>query len=238
MSPRNTKQKSRTQKRTTKRAPLSLTEIPKKGVRSLKTVSVKETDSVSKSKSVSKPQERTMFQVEQEIARVEALYRNLTGNEPPRSDAPYAPIPPEADAEGHVHENLRRLYHALQTYGQPTRPEPVRFIPRVNVLEGEKQWACQVELPGVTRDNVNVEVNQGNLVVRALRDWTHGTDKEDDRRMVYSEADACHFERVLQLPPTVRWSTPSTARLENGVLSIEFEKDPNGMRKDVQVEVG
>ncbi len=173
-----------------------------------------------------------MFNVEDQIARVEQLYRQLTGSEPKRSDRPIAPIPPDAHPEQHVQQNLIRLQSALQSTafaGQvPTIPA------RIAIFETEEEWRCAVELPGARRADVAVQIKDGVLRVSALRPLPGA--ETAPATPTYSEIVPCRYERAVPMPPFARCET-AEARLENGVLLVKCAKDPAAHQRDVKIEV-
>ena len=173
-----------------------------------------------------------MLNVEQEIARVEHLYRQITGSEPKRSDRSVAPIPPDANAEQVVEENLRRLASALQASTQLAEIPAV--LPRIALFESDAEWRCAVELPGVRRNDLTVQVTQGVLRLAAVRPLPGADDGA--LRPTYAEALPCRFERSIPLPGLARFDALD-ARLDNGILVIRCPKDPAAVRRDVKIDV-
>ncbi|MBI3183961.1 MAG: Hsp20/alpha crystallin family protein [Myxococcales bacterium] len=171
-----------------------------------------------------------MINVEQEISRVEQLYRQVAGSEPKRPEQPLAPIPPEANAEQYVQENLQRLFGALQAGLAPL----AELTPQVALFESDRDWRCLVELPGVAREDLTVQVTQGVLRVAALRPLP-AVDGEA-RSPSYSEIAPCRFVRAIPMPAFARFES-AEARLENGILTVRCAKDQAAVRRDVRIEV-
>ena len=178
-----------------------------------------------------------MFNVEEQTTRLEQLYRQVTGSDPKRSEQPIAPIPPEANPEQYVQENLQRLQIALHGLGvgpiSPAAGIPT-VPPRIAIFEGKDEYRIAVELPGVKKSDLSVEITQGILRIRASRGWP-GTNGEP-QRPVYAETLPCVFDRALPVPPFVKFDT-GQGKLENGVLTLRMQKDPSAIRKDVEIEV-
>jgi HSP20 family molecular chaperone IbpA len=136
-------------------------------------------------------EDNVMFQVDQEIQKVRSLYEQLVGGEPPTSASPYAPIPPDADAETFVRQNLERLEHLLagartaqsvtSTRPSSTDAQLPHVTPPMNVTESDKAWCFTVDLCGCGKGDVSVEVLNSCLHVAAVRKdaileghrWTH-----------------------------------------------------------------
>lgn len=184
--------------------------------------------------------------IEEQTRRLEQLYVQLTGSVPARMERPLAPIPPDVDPEQWVESNLRRLDHTLNGLRQaagamnPMSTGPVVMPPRVSMFESETAWRLMFELPGVRAQDVSLRIEQGMLMLSALR--TLGMmDTPPDRqpaneRAVMAEVMPCRFERVLPWPPFVRADT-AKATLENGLLTVTCARDPNALRCDLKIEV-
>ncbi len=173
--------------------------------------------------------------VDQEIARVQGIYRQITGNDPHRPDGTMAPIPPEANAEQFVRENLARLQSALAGQRLDQRPAAPTIVPRINVLENESQWACEVEMPGVERNDLQVQVQLNRLHIAGTR--RDGRETTGELRPVHVETTGGRFDRVLPLPQTVDTETAS-AKLDRGMLQVTFQKNVRAAaQRDIRVEI-
>lgn len=176
------------------------------------------------------------FNVDHEIARVEGLYRQLTGSEPRRGDVPFAPIPPEANAEHFVRENLARLQQVLvsahtEHNNAGAMPQHAAFAPRITVLESETEWACEIDVPGVERSDLHVQVQLNKLLVAGLR-----RDGVSGLTPVHVETNNGRFDRVLPLPIGVDTESAS-AKLDRGVLNVKFQKNAKSTQRDIRVDI-
>jgi HSP20 family protein len=176
-----------------------------------------------------------MFNIDEQTSKIERLYRELSGQEPKRSERPVAPIPPDANPEQYVRENLQRLEVALRGMGGMAQGLAMPVLtPRMAIFETEQEWKCVVEMPGVSKSDLSLQINQGVLRISATRGLPGLT--EQSARPVYSELAPCRFERSLVIPAYVKFESVD-ARLENGILNVRCQKDPSALRKDVKVEV-
>lgn len=99
------------------------------------------------------------------------------------------------------------------------RPRVVR--PRIDVLERDSGYEVRAELPGVTREDIAVDIDETRVSISA-------TVKQDEApqegvKLVYSERSVQTFSRAFELPQAVD-STTSSARFENGVLVLTLTK--------------
>ena len=171
--------------------------------------------------------------VEQQIAKLESLYQQLTGSKWRPSSPPMAPIPPEADPETYVLENLQRLQAALS--GFVTRPTGMstQALPlRVNVLESDKEWTCHFEVPGIPKEDMAIQLVSGVLRVNCLR-----RGETNGHRPVHLEVPPARLERSVPVPQMAK-PTTAAARLERGVLTVRFDKGvPAPTAKEINIEV-
>src|SRR5262245_45969602 len=99
------------------------------------------------------------------IDQVERLFRSVTGRDtPPVGEQPYATIPPEANPEEHVQEQMDRLMDKLaELSGSPGVGS--QWIPPVALWEGKDEVLVTLDVPGVTREAVQVTVTRGVLEI-------------------------------------------------------------------------
>jgi len=101
--------------------------------------------------------------------------------------------------------------------GEPTR-EGVIWVPQVDILEDAEAVTLRVDLPGVRRENVSVDVREGVLTLTATvepanRSW----------RSVYSEYEVGGYARKFALGDRVDQDKIS-AQMDHGVLTLAFPK--------------
>ncbi|MEW5850035.1 MAG: Hsp20/alpha crystallin family protein [Myxococcota bacterium] len=161
-----------------------------------------------------------MTQLDETIAQVERLYRNVTGQDPPSAATPYAPIPPEKNPQQHVEEQMERLSALL---GQPVGSSSATptLTPPITVAESAQETLVCVDLPGVARDQVAVNVSQGMLLITAQRPTA--VPVGDNVQVRHSERPVGSFRRVVPLPPGTA-AEQLSAELSDGVLVIHVPR--------------
>jgi HSP20 family protein len=95
----------------------------------------------------------------------------------------------------------------------------------VDLFEDKDNAYVRADLPGVNRDDINVEVVDGYLTVDATRKTKEG-DREESFR----------FSRSISLPESVR-ADGVTAAYENGVLTVTLPKREEAKARKVSVAV-
>jgi HSP20 family protein len=153
----------------------------------------------------------------QAITQMERLYRTITGKNAPHGEGAYA-IPAEKDPGRHVEEQLDRLMNVMARTG--VGPVPSAWTPSLSVWEAEKELVFCLDLPGVTRDAVTVQIEGNLLTVSGERPMP----SYDGARLRWSERPLGAFRRVVQLPPVARNAAP-TAQVRDGLLEIRIPRE-------------
>lgn len=173
-----------------------------------------------------------MLQIDEAIGQVENLYRAVTGKEIPSSAKPYAPIPAEQDPSVHVKEQMERLLAALsepvsQAAVHASRP----WVPPISLFETSSELLVCVDLPGVSRERIDVTVNQGLLVIGGER-TLQGRNVEGSR--IVAEQAFGPFRRAVLLPGGLKTSEMN-AQLKEGVLEVRIPRNGDAGARTVPV---
>ena len=102
-----------------------------------------------------------------------------------------------------------------------------QFAPKVDIAETDQQFEIDFYIPGVNKDQVNIDLNDGRLTVNGERKF----EKENNGKNYRSvESSFGSFTRSFQLPDNIDQEAVS-ASFENGVLSITVPKDEKKIAK-------
>lgn len=97
-----------------------------------------------------------------------------------------------------------------------TRPDTIGWAPKVDVFEKDGRLVTKVDLPGVKKEDVTVEVTDGHLTLSGQR--TRETEEKKDS--VYrTERESGTFYRVVPLPEGVKLEDVK-ATFADGVLEV------------------
>lgn len=136
-----------------------------------------------------------------------------------------------------VQQEVRRLFQELihQPWGGKGVAEPSRWQPCCDVAETGEAIIVEVELPGVERRDVRVEVEGDVLRITGER---RATVERRARQYYRMERSYGRFERQLRLPATVD-RAGIQARFRAGILTITLPKkrtegDSRMLRKESQ----
>ena len=92
--------------------------------------------------------------------------------------------------------------------------------PRADTWETEKEVHAEIELPGMDKNDIRLNLSEGALEVRADKKSESKEEKKDFYRM---ERSSSHFYRSFSLPRNID-VTKANAKYENGVLRISIPK--------------
>lgn len=106
-----------------------------------------------------------------------------------------------------------------------------REFPPINIWLGENSVVLTAELAGVTRDNVDLSLQDEVLTLQGSRQPQAG---QQDHRWIRRERAYGNFARTVQLPFRVD-PEKVQARYNNGVLEIELERLEADRPKKIQI---
>lgn len=109
-----------------------------------------------------------------------------------------------------------------------------RWIPAMDLVETDDHFVLTADLPGLTEDDVSVEVEDRVLTVSGERRTEH-----EDRREGYVRLERAmgRFSRSLTLPEGVD-ADAITATFDKGVLEVRVPKPEERRPKKVSIAVG
>ncbi len=158
-----------------------------------------------------------MLGIDQTIGEVERLYRTVTGQDVPKSNGPYAPIPAERDPSQYVMEQIDRLSQLLGAAPFQSTSEQRPTTPPLSVYETKDEFVIAVQMPGVSKDGLHVEA-RGRVV------FVTGTRHEvATGRVLVAEHPMGPYQRIIPVPEGVTTSDLS-AHIADGVLELHVRK--------------
>jgi len=118
-------------------------------------------------------------------------------------------------------EALREQFDKiLSAATQESVRKDIAFIPAVNTREGDDAYYIEVDLPGVKKEDINIDVDENTLTISGERKVKQ-EHKEDNFYKV--ESVYGKFERSFSLPEDVD-TDKIEAEFKNGVLEIKIPK--------------
>lgn len=102
-----------------------------------------------------------------------------------------------------------------------------------NVFEDDKRVVVRLEVPGMEKDNFNIEVIDDMLVVRGQKRFER---ESSEGRYRLLQCAYGSFRREISLPVPVRVDQ-AEATYRDGVLRIELPKAPSGRRRSKTIAI-
>lgn len=130
----------------------------------------------------------------------------------------------------HALEELdRRFYNANNETNE--RNNISSFSPMVNTREDESAYYVEVDLPGVDKKSIQIDVDKDQLNILGERKY-----KEEVREENYYKVESFFgkFQRKFTLPDNVNLDDIS-AKNENGVLEITIPKATQKEAKKIEI---
>lgn len=93
--------------------------------------------------------------------------------------------------------------------------------PALDVIESETAYTVRLDMPGVAKDAVKVNIDGRRVSVDA--EQRKDDEKKDGERILYRERTVSRFSRTFSLPQEISQSD-SSASLEHGVLTLKLAK--------------
>lgn len=130
---------------------------------------------------------------------------------------------------------MNRLFNSV--FDSPTgngQAATRRWIPAMDLLEEEDHLVLRADLPGLSEDDINIELQEGVLTITGER-RLENREKQDG----YFRVERAHgnFARALQLPDGID-PDAITAEFDRGVLEVRIPKPEERKPRRVSISPG
>jgi HSP20 family protein len=127
---------------------------------------------------------------------------------------------------------MNRLFNAF--FEGPENGGARRWTPAMDLVESEGDLVLKADLPGLSEDDVKIEVADGILTVSGERKTEHTEQKKGYYRM---ERSFGSFSRSLSLPDGVD-ADKIDASFKDGVLEVRIPKPEERQPKRISIGAG
>lgn len=107
------------------------------------------------------------------------------------------------------------------------------FTPSVNTREGEHAYHVEVDLPGVKKEDINVDVKENVVTISGKRETKKETKEEEYYKV---ESSYGKFERSFTLPENVDTENIHAAS-QDGVLEVVIPKMEKMEKRSKKIEI-
>ena len=120
----------------------------------------------------------------------------------------------------------------LEGEGERTKPGPV-FVPAVDIFESEAEITLLADMPGVTSENVSIDLHENQLTVSGeVEPLT--SEKEE---YLLQEFETGTFHRQFTLSDRIDQNA-ITATVKDGVLRLVLPKAEKAKPRKIEVKAG
>ncbi|TWT54874.1 Spore protein SP21 [Rubripirellula amarantea] len=105
------------------------------------------------------------------------------------------------------------------------------WMPGVTIWEEADTFGLEMELPGMTMDNIDVTFDDGRLTVHAKRE----RQESEGRTYRYDDRGWGEVTRAVRVPETVDPDSIE-ATYANGVLHIQLSKRPEVLPRKIEIK--
>jgi HSP20 family protein len=102
--------------------------------------------------------------------------------------------------------------------------------PQVNIIESRDGYVLEAEMPGVSKDGLEVLLEGNELTIVGRR-----TAEGSQAQLVYRESADRDYRRTFELDPAIDTGRIS-ARMESGILYLELPKSEKVKPRKITVE--
>jgi HSP20 family protein len=105
------------------------------------------------------------------------------------------------------------------------------FVPAVDVVENSDAFVLRAELPGVAREDINVEVKDNRLVLSGKKE---AVQRGEEGKYRYVESRYGTFSRSFELPRNVK-ADAVEATFKDGALTLRIPKVDEAKPKAIEI---
>jgi HSP20 family protein len=132
-----------------------------------------------------------------------------------------------------VRDEINRLFDS--TFGDFTRGTELfnGWTPALDLYEDKDNLIVKAELPGMKREEIDISIQEGTLVISGERKYE---ETSNDSELYRSERFFGRFHRTLALPKPVL-SDKAKASYKDGILTVILPKTEEAKPKQIEVKV-
>ena len=104
------------------------------------------------------------------------------------------------------------------------------YVPNADIYENAEELVVVLEIPGIEKQDVNINVENDQLSIEAKVNL----EKYTDYKPVYTEYRVGHFARAFRLSNKVD-SAAIDAKVDNGVLTLHLPKVPEAKPRKIKI---
>lgn len=138
-----------------------------------------------------------------------------------------------------MQNEMDRLFGELSPTWWTSRPSTLWRRPAgvsdaaINVWEDDHNYFCELELPGLTHEDIDVQVVGNELTVKGQREARI----PENAKVLHRERQEVNFTRTMTLPSEIK-ADDVQASMTDGVLLITLPKSEQATARRIEVKGG
>ena len=133
-----------------------------------------------------------------------------------------------------LQNEMNRVFSGLTPGWDSEEGFSTSWTPRVNIFENKDHLVLEAELPGMTRDDFDLSIENNVVTLKGERKFEKKDEGDNYHRV---ERAYGSFTRSFTLPSTVS-SENVKAEFNNGVLNVSFAKREETKARKIEVTGG
>lgn len=121
--------------------------------------------------------------------------------------------------------------------GEIVEPQGGAWAPNTDVYESADDVMVKVELAGVDKESVQIQLDGQTLIVQGMRRDPYGGESTAGYRFRQMEIEYGPFQRAVALPFPVD-ADHATAQMQNGILKIRLPRAQEAAPTKISVVMG
>ena len=132
-----------------------------------------------------------------------------------------------------LQDRVNRAFSDAYGYGDDGLTTPGTWVPPVDVFQnGDQEVVLKAELPDMTREEIDITVDNGTLTIRGEKKFSNEVKEESFHRI---ERRYGAFSRSFSLPQTVDTGKVG-AEYKNGVLTVRLPLREEARPRQIKVD--
>lgn len=136
-----------------------------------------------------------------------------------------------------ANRSMSDLLEELFQDSMSRKPMRDSFNPAVDIIEHETTYELHVNLPGMSKSDIQLQLEDNKLVISGERHFQKEEQSEEGAKPRYHRIESGYgsFKRSFTLSNDIQRDSIQ-ARFENGILLVTLNKKEDGLNKTIEVQ--
>lgn len=128
---------------------------------------------------------------------------------------------------------INDFFDTLNVYSAGNKTGGMRFVPRTDIKETDKEYVIHMETPGLKKEKVKINVVENILSIEAENEEEKS---EEAEQYISKEIRRSSFKRSFTLPENVK-DEQINAKMDNGILEVTIPKAEEKKPKELEIKI-